>query len=224
MQKSAIAFLLAALLGMSLLAAPAHAVRLYKWTDENGRVHLSDTPPPHLEIDVVGRPAPAAGHASQASAAPPLPRNTAASGSEGRAFAGMPDEEISDFVRSRSTEELVSELRKDCNPGTPAASCDGYARDMARVMKEALQHADQHPEAEARRDAIASEANQRLQAYMDQECRQQQAARAHLEAVLASDGPAPGEVMSQDEWEQARQEAPARIAQIDNYLAQHCAP
>ncbi|MCK9517241.1 MAG: hypothetical protein WCZ18_12965 [Ottowia sp.] len=59
---------------------------------------------------------------------------------------------------------------------------------------------------------------------MDQQCRQQQAVRAHLDALLASDGPAPGEMISIAECEQARQEAPARIAEIDSYLAQHCAP
>lgn len=225
MQKSAIAFLIATMLGISLLAAPVHAARLYKWTDENGRVHLSDTPPPDMEIDVMpGRPGSAAGSNSPAPGTPP-PGSNPSSGGEARAFADMPDDEISDFVRNRSTDELVSELRKDCKPGTPAAACDGYARDMAQLMKEALQHADQHPEGAAeRREAMASEAGQRLRAYMNQACRQQQAMRAHLVGVMAADGPAQGEVISPEEWEQARREAPARIADIDNYLAQHCAP
>ncbi|MDJ0777822.1 MAG: trypsin-like peptidase domain-containing protein [Gammaproteobacteria bacterium] len=34
------------LLAMTLLAAPALQAELYKWTDENGKVHFSDKPPP----------------------------------------------------------------------------------------------------------------------------------------------------------------------------------
>ena len=45
---------LAAALGLALCAAaPADAQRVYKWTDENGVVHFSPTPPPEGDSEQV---------------------------------------------------------------------------------------------------------------------------------------------------------------------------
>lgn len=57
--------ILAALLG----AAAAASAQMYRWTDERGRVHITDTPPPRTAKNVQSRPA--AGYGEAASA--PLP-------------------------------------------------------------------------------------------------------------------------------------------------------
>ena len=58
------AFLLAVL---GLAAAAACAQQMYRWTDEKGRVHVTDTPPPANAREVQKKRAPAGGAASEAS-------------------------------------------------------------------------------------------------------------------------------------------------------------
>ena len=50
---------------MLMGCALAQATAIYKWTDEQGRIHYSSTPPPDGEYQTLGKPAPAA-PASQA--------------------------------------------------------------------------------------------------------------------------------------------------------------
>jgi len=52
-------------------SAAAAAQQLYRWTDEKGRVHVTDTPPPAGAKDVQSRRIPAAASASQAGANDP---------------------------------------------------------------------------------------------------------------------------------------------------------
>ena len=64
---------LAATIALVLLAGAAIAQQLYRWTDEKGRVHVTDTPPPPSARDVQKKkPAagPAAGSAPESSAMP----------------------------------------------------------------------------------------------------------------------------------------------------------
>ncbi len=43
---------LALLVGLALIAGAVAAQQLYRWTDEKGRVHMTDTPPPPTARDV----------------------------------------------------------------------------------------------------------------------------------------------------------------------------
>jgi glutaredoxin len=54
--------ILAALLG----AAAAASAQMYRWTDERGRVHVTDTPPPPTAKNVQSRPATGYGEAAGA--------------------------------------------------------------------------------------------------------------------------------------------------------------
>lgn len=55
---------LALAIGLALSAAGAHAQQLYRWTDEKGAVHVTDTPPPASAKNVKKQPAPAGGGAA----------------------------------------------------------------------------------------------------------------------------------------------------------------
>lgn len=57
----AIVFSVIALSAAATLTSPAGAQQMYRWTDQNGRVHITDTPPPAGAKDV---------HKSSSSAAP----------------------------------------------------------------------------------------------------------------------------------------------------------
>ncbi len=66
---------LAALALLAAAAAPAAAATVYRWVDEQGRVHFSDRPPPGGGERLEVRPAPAPGGA-------PAPRGGAEGGME----------------------------------------------------------------------------------------------------------------------------------------------
>ena len=52
MRGALLAAVVSAATGAALVAAVAAAQQLYRWTDENGRVHVTDTPPPPSARDV----------------------------------------------------------------------------------------------------------------------------------------------------------------------------
>src|SRR5438477_7262314 len=70
MRRALLAVAISAATGAALVAAGAAAQQqLYRWTDENGRVHVTDTPPPPSARDVQKKKAATAG-ASKAEAMP----------------------------------------------------------------------------------------------------------------------------------------------------------
>lgn len=62
--------LFACFIGVVLAAGPAYAQTLYRWTDEHGKVHITDTPPPGAAKGVVTSRPPASPPASAPAEAP----------------------------------------------------------------------------------------------------------------------------------------------------------
>lgn len=200
------------LLAFATLAAPAQAAKIYKWTDAQGKVHMSDTPPSDAAA-VADSPRPASGPATAAPTARAAPART------GGALAGLSKEEIGRVVKTSSIDELARMLRPNCRPDMSPKDCDVFSRDLAQIMKESQQDQEQQG---ARDEAERQRQDAQRTELMRRECANLQTTRAILQQRLGQEHPPRGDPTPQPEWDQGRRQAAIDLQQIDARLLQTC--
>jgi len=100
------------LAGVVLLLAwlPVHAAEVYRWVDEQGKVHFSDTPPPGMATESEEVRGPQASSTPRANMPEPAPEPAAAGNGKAAAAAQEADERMRGCERAREILRSIDNL------------------------------------------------------------------------------------------------------------------
>lgn len=154
--------LISTVLLAALSAAAANAQQVYRWTDEQGRVHYSNVGPSGEATDASSSPAQSAPATEESRPAPP-------SGSEERRSAGKKEEETrysklsGDEFSARATRERLSLKRDLADQKRRVGEIDGELADLRNKRDEVLADAAQRLQGVSRPEFYVSPREEELQ-------------------------------------------------------------